>query len=180
MLDTAVKLMARAATARREDRLEDARRDYEDAVVLCRQSSQPELIRALKGLGQIERDLGRSDLALVLYGEAVDICRTINDPLTLAHTVRHLGDIHRESGRPDLAEPCLLEALAIYRGHDETNPLDLANAIRPLAILKQEEGAVEESRELWEEARKLYAAVNVREGVAESTARMAQLHRKTS
>jgi len=133
------------------------------------------LIHELKRLAQIERGLGHGDAARALYEEAVAISRKEGDALLLAHTVRHLGDIHQDAGRMELAEPCYQEALALYRGHDGTAPLDLANAIRPLAMLKHDTGEVEEARRLWEEARELYVAVNVREGVAESSERLARL-----
>ena len=174
----AVTLMQRAARARREDRLVEAHRDYTSAVATCRQTGVPrELVQALKGLGQIERDLGHGDTARPLYEEAVAICRKSDDSLTLAHTLRHLGDIHQDAGRSEMAEPCYHEALALYRGHERTSPLDLANAIRPLAILTGDAGRVKEARALWEEARDLYAAANVRDGVAESSARLARLSR---
>jgi len=76
-----------------------------------------------------------------------------------------------------LAEPCYYEALALYRSHKKPPPLDLANAIRPLAILKDDAGEVEDAKRLWEEARNLYAEADVREGVAESAARLARLSR---
>src|SRR5258705_5820955 len=137
----AVNLMKAANRARLEERPADALRDYAEAVTICRQSgAKRELIKALKGLGQIERDLDRGDAALPLYEEAVAICREEGDPLLLAHTVRHLGDIHQEARRTELAEPCYIEAIAIYRSDDHTEPLDLANAIRPLAILTDEAG----------------------------------------
>ncbi len=178
MSDAAIKLMKEADRARRENRPADAHRDLVEAVALCRQAgAQGELVQALKGLGQIERDLGHGDAARPLYEEAVAICREEGDVLTLAHTVRHLGDIHRDAGRVELAEPCYHEALALYRSHEGTPPLDLANAIRPLAMLKDAAGEVEEARRLWEEARDLYEAVSVREGVAECSARLARLSR---
>ncbi len=77
----------------------------------------------------------------------------------------------------ELAEPCYDEALSLCRSNYQTAPLDLANAIGPMAILKDDAGEVEEARRLWEEARELYAAVNVQEGVAESSARLARLSR---
>ncbi len=188
MAEDAAELMRLADRARREalslgprsqraqDRMADAHRNLVEAVALCRQAGVGhELIQALKRLGQIERDLGHSDAARAFYEEAVAICREDGDPLTLAHTVRHLGDIHQDAGRAKLAETCYHEALAIYRGHEQTHPLDLANAIRPLAILEESRGQSEEACRLWEEARDLYAAVNVQEGVAESSARLARL-----
>ncbi len=169
----AVALLRRAARARREDRLVDAHRDYAASVALCRQTGiQEELVQALKGLGQIERDLGHGDAARPLYEEAVAICRKLDEPLALAHTVRHLGDTHRDEGRAGMAETCYLEAIELYRGHEQTSLLDLANAIRPLAILMDDAGRVEEARRLWEEARDLYTTTNAREGVAECSARL--------
>jgi tetratricopeptide (TPR) repeat protein len=173
---TAVILMQEANRARLEDRPADAQRDYAAAVDLCRHSgTRTELIRALKGLGQIERDLGNGDAALVLYEEAVVICRMKGDPLLLAHTVRHVGDIHQDAGRVELAEPCYTEAITIYRNNQQAEPLDLANAIRPLAVLKDDAGKVEEAKLLWAEARDLYASVNVRDGAGESSRRLARL-----
>jgi len=77
-----------------------------------------------------------------------------------------------------LAGACYHEALGIYRSHAETPPLDLANAIRGLAILKSDTADAEAARALWEEARDLYAAVNVKAGVAESNRRLALLERR--
>jgi len=174
--DAALKLMKAANRARLEGRPADAHRDYAEAVAICRQSgAQRELIKALKGLGQIERDLGRGDAALPLYEEAVAACREAGDPLMLAHTVRHLGDIHQDARRNELAEPCYVEAIAIYRSNALTEVLDLANALRGLAILKDDAGEAEEAKRLWTEARDLYAAANIQPGIAESSLRLARL-----
>jgi len=177
MSHAALELMGAAQLARREHRLADAHRDLVEAVRLCRQSGERRnLVRALKALGQIERDLGQGDAARPLYEEAVTICREDGDPLMLAHTIRHLGDIHQDAERLADAELCYHEALALYRAH-KTEPLDLANAIRPLAILKEATKKAEEARPLWEEARELYTAVNVQVAVAECSARLARLNR---
>ena len=118
---------------------------------------------------------------------AVASARKIGDRLKLAHTVRHLGDAYSHAGQTALAEPCYVEALSIYRSHEKTPPLDLANAIRSFAALKDEVGAAEEAQSLWQEAHHLYVAVSeapditeswrrgVLGGVAESAARLALL-----
>jgi tetratricopeptide (TPR) repeat protein len=168
--------LLRARQARREKRLGDARQDLIEAVKICRDGgSKSELAEALTGLGQIERDLQHTDAALELYGEAAVIYRTEGDLLALAHTVRHLGDIHRNEGHGELADVCYREALRIYRSHERTPPLDLANAIRGFALLKENHGETTEARSLWAEARELYAAANVHSGVAESSRRLANL-----
>ena len=72
MSDVADKLMQQAVQARKEKRLADAKRDWAEAVELCRlEGMKRDLVAALKGLGQIERDMGHGDAALPLYEEAV-------------------------------------------------------------------------------------------------------------
>jgi tetratricopeptide (TPR) repeat protein len=177
MGDPAHRLMNRAAQARREGRLADAKRGWTEAVSLCRHTgSRHDLITALKGLGQIERDLQSGDAALALYEEAVALARVAGKPLLLAHTIRHLGDLHLDAGRLELAERCYDEAVALYRENaEQTAALDLANTIRPLAILQERKGNLEQARWLWKEAKELYAAVDVPAGVAESSSHLAQL-----
>ena len=165
--DDCVELM-REATRLRFENPGEAQRLYREAVEHFRQrGSRRKLIQALKGLGQIARDLRTNDLALRLYDEAVTLCRAEHDALLLAHTVRHLGDIHSDMRRNDLAQPCYEEALAIYRAHAGASILDLANAVRPYALLKENTGADDEAKRLWAEARDLYASANVAEGVKE-------------
>jgi tetratricopeptide (TPR) repeat protein len=169
-------LLLQALQARRENRLDDAERGLVEAVALCRKAgTRIELAKALTSLGQIERDLRRLDTARQHYEEAAILYRAEGEALRLAHTVRHVGDILREQGRPELAGPCYREALALYRGHGQTPPLDLANAIRGLALLKDEGGEVDEARALWEEAKDLYRSVNVEPGVAECSRRIERL-----
>lgn len=176
MTELSERLRRRAVEARRENRPEDAKRDLIEAVALCRQAGDEiDLAKALTALGQIERDLRNNDAALKNYEEAAAIYRARGDVLKLAHTIRHVGDIHRNMGHADLAEPCYREALDLYRRDERTAPLDLANAIRGFAILKHDAGETAKAKMLWEEARELYAAVNVKEGVTESSRRLALL-----
>ena len=109
---------------------------------------------------------------------AVAKSRKVDEPLRLAHAVRHLGDAYYYAGRAEQAEPCYVEALSIYRGHEHPRPLDLANAIRSFAVLEDHLGETEKAQPLWQEAHDLYVAVNVTAGVAESAARLALLARR--
>ena len=109
-------------------------------------------------------------MARLCYEEAVVLFREVDEPLVLAHTIRHLGDVYLEQGRPDLAEPCYHEALELYRSHDDDSSLDLTNAVRSLAILRWEQ-----TRALWEEVRELYTTLRIESGIKESTARVAAL-----
>ena len=147
--------------------------DLVEAVRLARASAdQPELVKAL---GQIKRDAGHAQESLALYEESVAICQDIGDPLPLAHALRHVGDLHLSAGRPAPAAMCFDEALALYRADAATAPLDLANAIRPYALLKEELGLAAEARALWRETRSLYAQVGIDVGVEECDAHLAAL-----
>src|ERR1043166_9495997 len=133
------ELIARAAQHRRERKSTDAAREWAEAVELSRQKGDiPSLIRSLRGAAETERDLGRNREGGNLYDEAVSLCRKrSDDALLLAHTVRHLGDVRRHIGQQEDAQSCYQEALSIYRREPDANPLDVANALRPFAILKE-------------------------------------------
>ena len=176
MSSTAETLLKQGHQARREHRLDDAKRIFAEAVETARSSKdRPTLADALAGLGQIERDLGRIDAAHQHYEEAVVVCRATGDSQKLAHIVRHLGDILREEKRWLPAQACYEEALEIYQWNAETPRLDLANAIRGCALLKDKTGKHKEALALWREARELYNAVNVQAGVEEGDKQIERL-----
>jgi steroid delta-isomerase-like uncharacterized protein len=131
--------------------------------------------RALRDEGELERRRPGGGAARERYEEAVAALRELDEPLVLAHTIRHLGDVHHDAGRTVPAAACYREALDLYRGHDGADPLDLANAVRSMAVLKDEAGELEPARQLWEEARVLYVAGQVAPGVEECASRMAAL-----
>lgn len=118
--------------------------------------------------------------ALAHYDRAAVLYREADNPVRLAHTIRHAGDVLYESGRTALADTRFREALDLYRQHPEAPPLDLANALRSLAVLKADHASptpplVAEARSLWQEARALYALLAIPDGIAECDVRLAQL-----
>ena len=166
-------LFRRGMAARRAKRPAEAMREMKAAVALARAHDDPvALARALHGRANVERDMGRLDVALRLYREAVPCCRRGDDPLALAHTVRHLGDVLRKKGDFREATSCYAEVLAHYRTHPSPPPLDVTNALRPLALLQEGLGEAEEARALWREACELYREAGVEAGVSECSARL--------
>ena len=152
------------------------RRRLTQAVALSRRTDDTRtLVTALRRLGHVEHDAGRHDDAVGRYEEAVAVARKATDPMLLGHAVRHLADAHRSSGRLTEAEACYDEALALYAAADQPPPLDYANALRPMAILKEALGETEEARHLWQQARSLYATVPIAAGVAECEEHLARL-----
>ena len=104
------------------------------------------------------------------YEEAVELLRGVGEPLVLAHVVRHLGDVYLEQDCLEMAEPYYHEALKLYASEGDNASLDLANALRGLAMLRWEQ-----AKALWKETQGLYGALNVAAGVEESKARLAAL-----
>ena len=171
--------MEDAARARREGRLEDAYRGYIQAADVCRACQERRsLISALKGVGQIERDRGHLDAAFAAYEEAVALAREEGDPLLLAHALRHAGDILRHLRRLSDAELRCAEALGIYRERSNAPRVDLANAIRSTAVLKEDIGANAEALSLWQEAQQIYSSLGVQAGVDECRAYIAGIARR--
>ena len=156
-MEQAEDLVDIAWRARREGRLTDAESVVVRAIADARRTgARRELIRALKALAHIVRDMDQDDRALPLYEEAVALSRTEGDSLLLAHTVRHLGDLYRGAGRIADAERCYDEALTLYRAAPDARALDFANALRTAALLKEALGDASGARQLWSEARQHY------------------------
>lgn len=169
-------LFRRGMAARRNGRPGEAMGHMKAAVRLARAHDDPvALARALHGRANLERDLGRTAAALRLYREAVPLCRRGEEPLVLAHTLRHLGDVLRELDDLEGAEPCYAEALALYRATPSPPVLDLANAVRRMAILREASGEDEEARTLWREAGELYREAGIEAGVSESATHLRRL-----
>lgn len=179
--DTAWKLRATASSltadpVENEETGRLVRERLSEAVALCRRAgADRELATALRRLGHAEQDAGRDDVAAARYEEAVAAARRTGDPLLLAHAIRHVGDAHRARRRLSTAETCYDEALALYAAEDEPSALDYANAIRPMAILKEALGKTEEARHLWQRAKALYATVTIVAGVAECDENLSRL-----
>jgi tetratricopeptide (TPR) repeat protein len=169
-------LIDEAWQARRQGRHADAERGLLEAIETSRQfGSRVQLIRALKGLAHVVRDVGQDERALPLYEEAVTLGREEGDVLLLAHIVRHLGDLHRGADRLDDANRCYLEALSLYRTTASPPALDFANALRPAALMREHYGDDAGARQLWSEAQVLYQAAGVQPGVDECSRHLAKL-----
>lgn len=155
--------------------LRKAARDLETAASRSRETPVDHA-QALHLLANVQVDLGDAARALRLWEDAIDILRGLDEPLQLAHKVRHLGDIHAQQGHLQEAEGCYSEALAIYRNHAAAGTLDFANALRRMAILREETGSDDQARALWREARGMYGALGLPAGISEADAHLANLN----
>ena len=147
--------------------------DLARACEICeREGGRREHSVALGKLGHVALDLGDPERARTLFAKSVAVAREADDPLRLAHALRTLGQVNRRLGRPEVAERCYEEALACYDNAATPHPLDHANAVRPMAMLREELGNLDAARVLWRKAAGLYRAAGVEEGVRECQARL--------
>ena len=124
-------------------------------------------------LAYVERNLRDQESSQEHYRQAGEIYRSLGNPLK--NTIRHAADLLREQKRLDEAEVLYVESLEIYRRQKDTPPLDLANAIRGFALLKEDVGDRKEALSLWLEARDLYQLTGIEAGVSESDRRIGLL-----
>ena len=150
--------------------------DLVRACEICEQAgAKKELSVALGKLGHVALDLDHPNKARTLFEESVAAAREADDPLRLAHAVRHLGQANQRLRRLESAARCYEEALDLYDQAGTAHPLDHANTLRPMAALSEELGDVEGARLLWRRAAKLYRAAGVEEGARECEAQLSSL-----
>ena len=121
----------------------------------------------------------RLEEALADYRKAADLYKSIGDPLKYTHTLRHVADILRERNALPEAGVYYAESLAVYRDHPEAPKLDVANTLRGFALVKEQAGDPQAAKQMWQEARDLYAAgapTKVDAGVTESEEHIAALN----
>ena len=118
---------------------------------------------------------GRLREALTGYQRAAGLARSANDMKQLAHALKHVGDLQRKLGEHRSAESAASEAVTLHRQSGSGVSLDLANALRVLALAQESLGQLSKADGSWREARPLYEAVGVLPGVHECDERIARL-----
>lgn len=160
----------------REKAISSIVQDLSEAATTLRRRDLPvAYAHALHLQAHVEWDRGEPEAAESLWEESVSVLRQNEEPLQLAHKVRHLGDIRFELGHVREAADHYEEALSLYRSHDDPPKPDLANAVRRMAVLKEQVGDAASARALWSEARERYAALDLQEGVSEAEQHLSTL-----
>ena len=170
-------LVSQAWQARRDEQLDKAQTLLLEAVGLCRTDTlmKAELVNILRKLAHVHQDLGEVDAAVTVLTEANDLCSELDDDHLSAHTLRHLGDVYRSKGMLEEADPVYAEALAYYQNADTISELDLANALRSMALLRELQNDAEQAVFYWRQAQYYYQATHIQPGVAECEDRIAAL-----
>lgn len=173
------ELISQALESKKNGHFEPARTMLAEAIELLREDNDPlVLAQALRDLGEIERLLADTDGGIAAYEQAVAIFRQQGAELRLAHTIRHLADIQRKGHLLDDANRNYQIAVDLYRKHPDASTLDVANALRGQALLKEARGETGQAIALWSEATTLYRQADISNAVEEGHRRLARLREK--
>jgi len=168
MTETLKELLARGYQARRHNQLAESRAAFFEAVrKAALEADRPSLAEALCGLAHAEHGIGNLEAAAHQFSNAVVLYRELGLQERLAFALRHQADVLRELLKFTEAEPLYREAEKIYRQIGDAVRLDLANTLRGLALLNKATARLEDSKALWQEARRLYSTCHVEAGIEE-------------
>lgn len=120
------------------------------------------------------RRQGRLTDATALYEEAAQSFQAEKQPARWAHALRHAAEFAVRAG--DCATG-LREARAVLEYYRSSPPatLEMANALRVLALAEAASGERDHACAHWNEARALYVDAGVADGVVEAERRVAAL-----
>jgi hypothetical protein len=120
------------------------------------------------------RRQGRLSDATALYEEAAESFQAEQQPARWAHALRHAAEFAVRAG--DCATG-LREARVVVEYYRSSQPgvLEMANALRVLALAEMTAGERDNAVTHWNEARALYEDAGVADGVVEAERRVAIL-----
>lgn len=178
-MNPVVDLVKQALAARREGDGEAAEAAAREALSIARsqtdEGGRDALVVALSVMAQVDQDAGRLDVATQRYAQAAEHCRRPPVSPRLPHVLRHLGMLQFRARNLLAAISCCEEAVELRRREPDTPPLEMANTLRPLALIRESEGRKADAVKLWKEASALYARAGVESGVQESRSHLAEL-----
>ena len=169
MIEALKSLLNLASTARNEGQEDEAERLYKQAAEEARAQDTVGRAEALCGAAQIRRDRGDRTGASIYLSEAITLLRNEhgNQPdtiaPTLAYALRLAAEVRSELGENAVAGSHIQEAVRLYRAIQPQPTLDLANALRVLAMNNEREALA-----AWREAQLLYNQAHITEGNEEA------------
>jgi len=118
--------------------------DYEEALTILRRlGDQRSVASVLGNLGNLARQQGQPEQALLLYTEALTLLLQLDDQREAAITRQELGALARQQGQLEEAQQLLTESLATTRQIKDRQ--NVAHALKELGLLMQQQGQLEQA-----------------------------------
>jgi tetratricopeptide (TPR) repeat protein len=120
------------------------------------------------------RRQGRLSDATALYEEAAQSFQAEDQPARWAHALRHAAEFALRAGDSVTGLREAQIVVEYYRGAPPTT-LEMANALRVMALAEAAAGEKDSAMEHWSEARVLYRDAGIADGVLEADRHVALL-----
>ncbi len=157
---------------RQTKKYKEAKQLVDSAKSLCGPNDNIAFGRIYHVYMQLEYDQGHLLKAKDLCLRSLAYYKKNGNPIKIAHSTRHLADLQFKLGLLSEAEENYRLSIKIYKEDKEGSLGNLANALRGFGLLLEACGNKKEAIDVWKEARKLYAAHNIEEGVDEANERI--------
>jgi tetratricopeptide (TPR) repeat protein len=129
---------------------------------------------ALRSLGDISTQRGRSNEALTSYIQALGLFRSLGDPRSQAWTLLGLGNAYQEESQFNEAAAHLDQALSLFHGLDRRGE---AWALEGLGVVHRHQGQLDEARACLEQALPIFGLCRDRRGAAYCLMNLGMVHR---
>lgn len=160
---------------RREAKYDLANYALEKAQEHCKEDDYISRGRIFHIYAQFESDHDNPSRALKLLQRSLSFYKKTGSSIKIAHSTRHIADLERRIGDVEDSESNYRTSIDIYKSNKSTSKVDLANAIRGYALVLEKRGKIQEAIEAWKEARELYRACKLEEGVDEANLKLDSL-----
>ena len=170
MIETIKALLKRASEARSSGQPSAAELLYKEAAAQAEHDQSVERAEALSGIARARRDAGDRTGAAIYYSEAITLLRNASASAPLAHALRRAAEVRSEMQEYGVASIQIDEAIRLYRGLEDPQPLHLANALRVSALNDERQ-----AHDAWTEALTLYTQTGIEAGMHESERHISHL-----
>ena len=123
---------------------------------------------------KVRREAGDFPEAALLYEQAAAISEAADDRTRSLHSLRHAAEIQLHAGNVERAQQHIQIVLRHYREQMPVR-LEMANALRVGGLAAEAAGDFAQGRQLWGEAREIYAELKIDAGVTEADRRIAAM-----
>lgn len=131
---------------------------------------------ALRQIGLFHHFRGRSDDAIPLYREALQLLGEVGDRATIAKTLHNLGIMHNARGEHDVAVDCYERSLAIFR--EMGMRIEQAKCLSNMGNIHLQQGGASEAERCYLQAQAIYHDLEDRRSEAENLSNLGEVDSK--
>lgn len=133
--------------------------------------------RAFHILAQFEADQDEYKTALNYYQQSLAFYEKTPFKDKVAHSLRHVADTFYSLNEIEEARSRYENVLEIYSAQEETNDVDMANALRGYALVLEKQDEKAAAVKEWSTILTIYEKYNLKSGITEAKSKIDQLEK---